>query len=217
MEKRNYDRDMQAVIASLQGAKPRLLLHVCCGPCSSAVLERLLPCFQVTVYFMNPCIHPEAEYRRRLSEQKRLIREAELDVPELEGVYDPAAYFEAVRGLEDAPEGGARCLRCFAQRLNATAQTARQEGYDFFTTTLTVSPHKNAEALNRIGQEAADRWGVAFLPADFKKRGGYQRSLELSRQYRLYRQNYCGCVFSMRATGDEKGAPGENAASLNEK
>lgn len=198
--KKNYDLDMQHVIQSLQH-KPRLLLHSCCGPCSSAVLEKLVPYFEVTVYFYNPCIHPSDEYERRLQEQLRLIRESQLPVDVLESAYDPGSYFALIKGLEDAPEGGERCLVCFRQRLMATAQAAKEHGYDYFTTTLTVSPHKNAENLNRIGQETAAEVGVPFLPSDFKKRNGYLRSLQLSAQYELYRQDYCGCIFSMRASG----------------
>lgn len=202
----NYDLQMQDIIRKLEqekSEKPHLLLHSCCGPCSSAVLEKLTPHFRVTVFFFNPCIHPAAEYEKRLSEQKRLIEEAKLPVDLLEAVYDPQSYFALVKGLENAPEGGERCLVCFRQRLMATAQAAKEHGYDFFTTTLTVSPHKNAENLNRIGQEVSHETGMPFLPADFKKRSGYLRSLELSREYSLYRQDWCGCVYSMRGENKE--------------
>ena len=202
----NYDLQMQDIIRKLEqekSEKPHLLLHSCCGPCSSAVLEKLTPHFRVTVFFFNPCIHPAAEYEKRLSEQKRLIEEAKLPVDLLEAVYDPQSYFALVKGLENAPEGGERCLVCFRQRLMVTAQAAKEHGYDFFTTTLTVSPHKNAENLNRIGQEVSHETGMPFLPADFKKRSGYLRSLELSREYSLYRQDWCGCVYSMRGENKE--------------
>lgn len=202
----NYDLQMQDIIRKLEqekSEKPHLLLHSCCGPCSSAVLEKLTPHFRVTVFFFNPCIHPAAEYEKRLSEQKRLIEEAKLPVDLLEAVYDPQSYFALVKGLENAPEGGERCLVCFRQRLMATAQAAKAHGFDFFTTTLTVSPHKNAENLNRIGQEVSHETGMPFLPADFKKRSGYLRSLELSREYSLYRQDWCGCVYSMRGENKE--------------
>ncbi|MBE5776287.1 MAG: epoxyqueuosine reductase QueH [Clostridiales bacterium] len=201
--KQNYDLCMQQVIKSLQG-KPRLLLHSCCGPCSSAVLERLTPHFEVTVYFFNPCIHPSGEYEKRLSEQRRLIREAHLPVKILEAPYEPESYFALVKGLESAPEGGDRCLVCFRQRLEATARAAKDNGFDYFTTTLTVSPHKNAENLNRIGAETAQAAGVPFLPCDFKKRSGYLRSLQLSAEYKLYRQDYCGCVYSRRDQDTEQ-------------
>ena len=196
--KRNYDLDMQQVIKGLNG-KPRLLLHSCCGPCSSAVLERLTPHFRVTVFFYNPCIHPIGEYEKRLSEQKRLLSALPEPIEWLEAPYDPENYFTLVKGLEQAPEGGERCLVCFRQRLKLTADMAKQNGFDYFTTTLTVSPHKNAENLNRIGFEVQDETGAAFLPADFKKRSGYLRSLQLSQQHELYRQDYCGCVFSKRS------------------
>lgn len=202
----NYDLQMQDIIRKLEqekSEKPHLLLHSCCGPCSSAVLEKLTPHFRVTVFFFNPCIHPAAEYEKRLSEQKRLIEEAKLPVDLLEAVYDPQSYFALVKGLENAPEGGERCLVCFRQRLMATAQAAKAHGFDFFTTTLTVSPHKNAENLNRIGQEVSHETGMPFLPADFKKRSGYLRSLELSKEYSLYRQDWCGCVYSMRGENKE--------------
>ena len=202
----NYDLQMQDIIRKLEqekSEKPHLLLHSCCGPCSSAVLEKLTPHFRVTVFFFNPCIHPAAEYEKRLSEQKRLIEEAKLPVDMLEAVYDPQSYFALVKGLENAPEGGERCLVCFRQRLMATAQAAKAHGFDFFTTTLTVSPHKNAENLNRIGQEVSHETGMPFLPADFKKRSGYLRSLELSKEYSLYRQDWCGCVYSMRGENKE--------------
>ena len=202
----NYDLQMQDIIRKLEqekSEKPHLLLHSCCGPCSSAVLEKLTPHFRVTVFFFNPCIHPAAEYEKRLSEQKRLIEEAKLPVDLLEAVYDPQSYFALVKGLENEPEGGERCLVCFRQRLMATAQAAKEHGYDFFTTTLTVSPYKNAENLNRIGQEVSHETGMPFLPADFKKRSGYLRSLELSREYSLYRQDWCGCVYSMRGENKE--------------
>ena len=207
--KTNYDLMMQNRIRDLekdrlQGAPvPRLLLHSCCGPCSSAVLERLTPHFQVTVYFFNPCIHPAAEYEKRLSEQRRLIADARLPVDILEAPYEPQTYFEQVKGLEDAPEGGERCIVCFRQRLTATANAAKAHGYDFFTTTLSVSPHKNAENLNRIGAEVSEETGVSFLCADFKKRSGYLRSLQLSAEFDLYRQDWCGCVYSMRRAEDK--------------
>ena len=202
----NYDLQMQDIIRKLEqekSEKPHLLLHSCCGPCSSAVLEKLTPHFRVTVFFFNPCIHPAAEYEKRLSEQKRLIEEAKLPVDLLKAVYDPQSYFALVKGLENAPEGSERCLVCFRQRLMATAQAAKAHGFDFFTTTLTVSPHKNAENLNRIGQEVSHETGMPFLPADFKKRSGYLRSLELSKEYSLYRQDWCGCVYSMRGENKE--------------
>lgn len=203
MQKVNYQNEMDAVLASLGGARPRLLLHSCCGPCSSAVLERVTPFFDVTVYFYNPNILPEAEFEKRLYWQKHLLSAApfaegvELIVPER----DESAFRAAARGLEDAPEGGARCSACFTLRLGRTAEAAKAGSFDFFATTLTVSPHKNAQVINAIGLALGKDHGVEWLPSDFKKRDGYKRSLELSKEYGLYRQAWCGC-----GLGGSKGA-----------
>lgn len=200
MNQINYDRQMQAQIDSLpSGSRPTLLLHSCCGPCSSAVLERLAPHFDITVFFYNPNILPAEEYQHRLREQRRLLRQMVLPRPIVlwEGPYEPDAFFHQAHGLENEPEGGRRCTACFSLRLQRTAETAAAHGFDFFTTTLSVSPHKNAALLNEIGA-ALQTESCRFLFADFKKRGGYQRSLALSRQYGLYRQRYCGCPFSLR-------------------
>lgn len=175
--------------------KPALLLHSCCGPCSTAVLERLLPYFQITVFYYNPNILPKEEYDKRLGEQRRLLHELG-GIALMEGRYDPQRFLSAVRGLEGEPEGGRRCERCFALRMEETARVCREGGYDLFTTTLTVSPHKNAQMVNQACETAAAAYHVAALPADFKKRGGYPRSIELSRQHALYRQSFCGCPFS---------------------
>ncbi|MCD8045584.1 MAG: epoxyqueuosine reductase QueH [Clostridiales bacterium] len=201
--KRNYQKDLDRTIAEIegQGKVPTLLLHSCCAPCSSYVLEYLSRYFSVTVFYYNPNITDEAEYRHRVSEQRRLIAElpAEHPVSFAEGRYEPERFFEAVRGLEQIPEGGARCRKCFELRLSETAKLAAARGADYFTTTLTISPLKNAEVLNEIGEQmAAEGGGAAFLPSDFKKRDGYKRSIELSAQYGLYRQDYCGCIFSKR-------------------
>lgn len=193
----NYDKRMQAVLAALGDSRPRLLLHSCCGPCSSAVIERLAPRFDLTVYYYNPNIAPEEEYRRRLAVQRELVEKLGGAVL-VEGEYEPAVFLAAVRGLEGEPEGGARCTECFRLRLEATARRAAEGGFDFFCTTLTVSPHKDAGRINAISEALAARYGVAALPADFKKREGYKRSIELSKAYGLYRQNYCGCPFSGR-------------------
>lgn len=175
--------------------KPTLLLHSCCGPCSTSVLERLLPYFSITVFYYNPNILPKEEYDKRLGEQRRLLASMG-GISLVEGKYDPQRFLFSVRGLEDEPEGGKRCERCFALRMEETARLCRDGGYDLFTTTLTVSPHKNAQMVNQACERAAASYHVAALPADFKKRGGYQRSLELSRHYALYRQSFCGCPFS---------------------
>ena len=197
MEKRNYQREMEAEIARLEGRKPTLLLHSCCGPCSSAVLERLTEHFQVTLLYYNPNIEPEEEYLHRLSEQKRLLTLLPGEIPMLPCDYDHEAFDAFAPALADAPEGGERCLACFAMRLNYTAEQAKAHGFEYFTTTLSVSPHKNADNVNRIGEEAGKRYRVKYLFADFKKKNGYLRSLELSREYELYRQDYCGCRYSM--------------------
>ena len=197
--KQNYQKQMDAIVASLpQGERPRLLLQSCCGPCSSYVLEALTPFFRVTVLYYNPNIQPRAEYDLRLENQRKII--AALPTPSavdiLECDYDGEKYDAAVKGLEAEPEGGARCTVCFRLRLEETAKRASELGYDWFCTTLTVSPHKDAERLNQIGRTLGERYGVPFLPSDFKKREGYKRSIQLSKEYELYRQDYCGCLFS---------------------
>ncbi len=196
MEKRNYQREMEAEIAGLEGRRPALLLHSCCGPCSSAVLERLCEHFRVTVLYYNPNIEPEEEYLHRLSEQKRLLSLLPGEIPLLECAYGHEAFDAFAPAMADAPEGGERCLACFALRLGYTAARAKEHGFEYFTTTLSVSPHKNADNVNRIGEEAGRKAGVKYLFADFKKKNGYLRSLELSKEYGLYRQDYCGCRYS---------------------
>lgn len=197
---RNYARELEDLLARLQaaGETPRLLLHACCAPCSSAVLERLSRSFRIDILYYNPNIAPESEYIRRREELERLLREMPLANPVklVPCDYDGPAFEEIARGLEDAPEGGARCMKCFRLRLEKAAQAARDGKYDYFTTTLTLSPLKNARALNEIGEEVGALYGVRHLPGDFKKKDGYKRSLELSREYGLYRQDYCGCVYS---------------------
>lgn len=195
---RNYQREMEAEIEALMGSRPTLLLHSCCGPCSSAVIERLCQHFQVTVYYYNPNIEPEAEYRHRLAEQERLLKLLPGDAQMLSCDYDHAAFAAFAEEMAQEPEGGKRCLRCFELRLRKTAQAAAEQGYAYFTTTLSVSPHKNAEILNQIGQAAGEKYGVKYLMADFKKKNGYLRSLQLSKEYGLYRQDYCGCLYSRR-------------------
>ena len=200
--KTNYQLVLDSELAqiSASGRIPSLLLHSCCGPCSSYVLEYLARYFKITVLYYNPNIQPEAEFDRRAETQRQLLRSAEYDNPVdlIVPRYDDSPFLSAVSGLENAPEGGARCLRCFELRLEETARTAREGGFDYFTTTLSVSPHKNAEALNTIGISMAERYGVHYLCSDFKKRDGYKRSIELSSLYGLYRQDYCGCRFSLR-------------------
>lgn len=185
-------------------AKPALLLHSCCGPCSTAVIERLAGEFEITVFYYNPCITDEEEYILRRENQKKFISEynekmiGRSQIRFLEGPYQPGVYLKLVEGLEQEPEGGARCGKCFMQRLEKTAETAQMTGHEYFGTTLTVSPHKNYRRISEIGQEIALRYGLTFLDRDFKKKDGFKRSIELSREYGLYRQDYCGCEFSKR-------------------
>ena len=192
--KRNYQLELDRITASLSG-RPRLLLHSCCGPCSSYVLEYLTRYFEVFLSYYNPNIQPRAEYDLRLENQLKVLER----IPGVTLVpcgYDGGAYDEAVRGLEDEPEGGARCTECFKLRLDFAAREAKRLGCDYFATTLTVSPHKDAQRINAIGEALAGKYGVKWLPGDFKKRDGYKRSIELSREFGLYRQNYCGCLYS---------------------
>ena len=208
MQKRNYQKELDGILKELekQDRVPKLLLHSCCAPCSSYVLEYLSQWFEIEDFFYNPNIAPEKEYRFRAEELARLIREMPLRHPVhfIEGRYDPERFYETSKGLEDVPEGGERCRKCFALRLEEAAREAEKTGCDFFATTLTISPLKNAEVINRIGEETAARHArqgqgqLRYLPSDFKKRDGYKRSLELSGEYDLYRQNYCGCIFSRK-------------------
>ncbi len=198
---RNYQKELERIIASIpEGNVPTLLLHSCCAPCSSYVLEYLSDYFAVTVLYYNPNIYPAEEFRHRADEQKRLIESlpSKYPISFIEGHFDSREFYEAVRGLEHIPEGGERCHACFRLRLEETARIAAENGFDYFTTTLTISPLKNAASLNKIGEETASRFGSAWLPSDFKKKNGYKRSVELSSEYGLYRQDYCGCVFSKK-------------------
>ena len=193
----DFNRRFEELTATFGGTRPRLLLHSCCAPCTSAVLERVHPFFDVTLYYFNPNTHPEEEYEKRGAELPKLLRAGGYeDVEIIWGEYMPEVFFDAAKGLESEPEGGARCERCFDVRLGGTARKARELDFDYFGTTLTVSPHKNAELINEIGQRLADEYGIRWLWSDFKKRDGYLRSIRLSREYGLYRQCYCGCVFS---------------------
>lgn len=200
MQNRNYQKELEKQIEKQQreGSMPSLLLHSCCAPCSSYVLEYLAPYFQIYDFYYNPNISPRQEYEDRREELKRLISEMGLGnaVIFLEGEYHPEEFFAMAKGMEDLPEGGERCFRCYEMRLREAAEKARELGLDYFATTLTISPLKNAQKLNEIGERLAAEYGVAYLPSDFKKKNGYKRSVELSSQYELYRQNYCGCVFS---------------------
>jgi len=198
---RNYQKEMEKIVEGLQGNRKSLLLHSCCAPCSSAVLEKLQEIFDITVFYYNPNISEEAEYGKRVEEQKRLIaafneKKKEYPIKIVDGEYEPHKFYEMAKGLEQCPEGGERCFKCYALRLEKTAQMAKEGGFDFFTTTLTISPLKNAAKLNEIGEEMAEKYKISFLPSDFKKKEGYKRSIELSKEYDLYRQNFCGCAFS---------------------
>jgi len=200
MQNRNYQKELEKLIESKQreGEKPSLLLHSCCAPCSSYVLEYLAPYFNICDFYFNPNISPKKEYEDRKEELVRLIREMGLstEVTFLEGTYQPEDFFAMAKGLEDLPEGGERCFKCYEMRLRESAKIAKEQGAEYFATTLTISPLKNAQKLNEIGERLAEEYGVKYLPSDFKKKNGYKRSVELSAQYELYRQNYCGCVFS---------------------
>ena len=195
MEKRNYQKELDGVLAGLGESRPRLLLQGCCGPCSSYVLEYLTRYFDVTLLFYNPNIRPEAEYDKRLAALKELLAKmpAAATVKLVEPGWRGEEFLSAVTGLENEPEGGARCPVCFRLRLEEAARLAAEGGYDFFGTTLTVSPHKDAPLLNAIGEALERQYGVRWLPSDFKKRNGYLRSIQLSKQYGIYRQEYCGC------------------------
>lgn len=196
MEKINYDKIFQNTVQNLDGKK-RLLLHCCCAPCSVAVLERLADFFCVSLYFYNPNIDTEEEYFLRAGELEKIAPAFGVKEIIVEP-YNPQEFLSAVKGLESEPEGGRRCLSCFGLRLEQAARYAQKKGYDYFSTTLTVSPHKNSAAVNEAGEVAAKDKGVRFLYADFKKREGYKRSGILSEKFGLYRQNYCGCEFSKR-------------------
>ncbi len=202
MNSRNYQTELDGIIQGL-AAPPTLLLHGCCAPCSSYVLEYLSQHFLITLYFYNPNITLQEEYTRRLEEVRRLVSVLPVKHPVtlLEGEYDPALFAALAQGKESEREGGTRCADCYDLRLAQTARLAAQGGFDYFTTTLSISPYKNAHKLNEIGERLAGTYGVRHLPCDFKKRGGYKRSVELSTQYGLYRQSYCGCVYSKDAAG----------------
>ena len=198
MQKINYQKQLDKIIGSLGEEVPSLLLHSCCAPCSSYCIEYLSQYFYITVLYYNPNIYPEAEYEKRKAEQKRLISEMETKYPVrmLDCDFESERFYEMAKGLEDCRECGERCFKCYRLRLEKTVQEARINNFDYFTTTLTISPLKNAEKINEIGYSLANEYGVEWLLSDFKKKEGYKRSIELSKTYNLYRQNYCGCVFS---------------------
>lgn len=203
MNQRNYQRELNQTIERLlkEGQVPRLLLHSCCAPCSSYVLEYLSRYFMITVFYYNPNISPREEYEKRVTEQRRLLEAlpAKYPIDLKAGPYEPEKFYDMARGLEQEPEGGERCLGCYRLRMEEAARLAAEGGYDYFTTTLTISPLKKAEKLNEIGELLETIYPVKHLPSDFKKKDGYRRSVELSGKYGLYRQNYCGCIFSRRS------------------
>lgn len=201
VRKINYQKKLDQVLKTLQeeGRVPRLLLHSCCAPCSSYVLEYLSEYFEITVFYYNPNIYPEEEYYKRTKEQQMLIGKLNPAHPisYMEGSYDQERFYRMAAGLEQEREGGQRCFRCYALRLREAAEQAAEGGFDYFTTTLSISPLKNAQKLNQIGIALGEELGVPYLVSDFKKKNGYKRSVELSREYGLYRQDYCGCQFSL--------------------
>lgn len=208
-QKKNYQNELEGLIESLKGERKKVLLHSCCAPCSSYCMEYLRRYFDLTVFYFNPNITCATEYEKRVAEQKRLIEEYnrienENRIAFLEGNYSPSCFLSYCKGLESCPEGGERCFKCFELRLLETAKCAKVLGMDYFTTTLTISPLKNAAKINEIGREIGSREQIAFLPSDFKKNNGYLRSIELSKQYGLYRQDYCGCAFSKAERDKER-------------
>ncbi len=205
-QKINYQKELDKVLERLEQEErvPRLLLHSCCAPCSSYVLEYLSKYFEITVFYYNPNIYPESEYYKRVKEQQMLIGKLNPSHPIsfLEGAYERDKFYRMAAGLERVKEGGERCFRCYALRLREAAERAKEGGFDYFTTTLSISPLKNAQKLNEIGLAAGQEIGVSYLVSDFKKKNGYKRSVELSEEYGLYRQDYCGCQFSLENRGN---------------
>jgi len=197
--KENYQLKLENILNEIDSPK-KLFLHSCCGPCSSYVIEYLSNYFEITIYYYNPNISEKTEFNKRLEEQKRIVRElpTKYKVDVIEGNFDNDRYEEIIKGLENEPEGGSRCYKCYKLRMEETAKMAKKLGYDYFTTTLSISPYKNANWINEIGEELEKEYDIKYLYADFKKKNGYKRSIELSRIYNLYRQDYCGCKYSIR-------------------
>lgn len=199
MNKINYQKELDKITDSIDaGNPPRLFLHSCCAPCSSYTLEYLSNYFDITVYYFNPNISPKEEFDKRFAEQKRLIDSlpAKNPIKLVLGKYNYDDFLQIARGYENVAEGGERCFRCYRMRLESTARIAKEQGFDYFCTTLSISPLKNSQKINQIGYEVAQKYGIKWLPSDFKKREGYKRSIELSKEYNLYRQSFCGCIFS---------------------
>ena len=208
MNKVNYQRELDQIIDHLQKEEkvPKLLMHSCCAPCSSYCLSYLAEYFHITIYYYNPNITEQAEYQKRVKEQQRLLGELPVKYPIafVEGTYEPEVFLAMAKGMEQLPEGGERCFACYELRQRKAAEYAKEHHFDYFTTTLSVSPHKNAAKLNEIGLRLAQEYGIPYLVSDFKKKGGYLKSIELSAEYHLYRQDYCGCVYSKAAREREK-------------
>lgn len=201
-QKVNYQKELEKLLQTLtkEGRVPTLMLHSCCGPCSSYVLEYLSQYFLVTVFYYNPNIYPDEEYRLRVLEQQRFIEQfpAKYPIDFIEGDFDKERFYKMTKGLEKVPEGGERCFLCYELRLEETVKMAKSKGFDYFTTTLSISPMKNAGKLNEIGERLGQKYGLSYLMSDFKKNNGYQRSVTLSKTYGMYRQDYCGCIYSLR-------------------
>ena len=200
----NYDLEMQKQMQNIKEGE-KLLLHACCAPCSSAVLERLANFFEITIFYYNPNITEEDEYKKRIEEIKKIIKEikSKYKISLLEGRYDPNEFFEIAKNLENEPERGPRCYKCYKLRIEETAKIAQEYNFNYFTTTLSISPHKNVNWINEIGENLNNKYNSTYLYSDFKKKNGYKRSIELSKEYNLYRQDYCGCIYSKKAKKEE--------------
>ncbi|WP_300409416.1 epoxyqueuosine reductase QueH [Lagierella sp.] len=205
MNKKNYHLELERIIEGIDlDNPPSLLLHSCCGPCSTSVLEYLTSYFKVTILYYNPNIFPKEEYFKRLEEQKKVIEKVEgkFEIDFIEGRYVPEEYFDAVKEVKDLPEGSKRCFNCYELRLKEAAKFAVENKMDYFATTLSVSPYKNAQVINELGERIGEEYKVMHLPNDFKKKDGYKKSIELSKKWNIYRQDYCGCVFSKREAAE---------------
>lgn len=202
----NYDLKMEQQITNIKGKVPTLLMHACCAPCSSACLERLGNIFKISIFYYNPNITDKKEYEKRLDEVKKFVKKFKVnyEIEVIDGCYEPEFFFDMAKGLEQEPERGKRCYECYKMRLRKTAEYASNNNFDYFTTTLTLSPYKNASWINEIGEMLDKEFKSHYLYSDFKKKNGYKRSIELSKEYNLYRQNYCGCIYSKRISTDSK-------------
>ncbi|MDD6170688.1 MAG: epoxyqueuosine reductase QueH [Lachnospiraceae bacterium] len=214
MNQRNYQKEMETIIERNKedGRVPTLLLHSCCAPCSSYVLEYLSEYFYITVFYYNPNIYPDEEYKKRVIEQQEFIRKFPMKYPVkfIEGDFEKDLFYEKTKGKEQIKEGGERCFLCYELRLEKTAKLAKELSFDYFTTTLSISPLKNAAKLNEIGQRLGKTYNIPYLVSDFKKKNGYKRSVEISKEYEMYRQYYCGCVYSKKQRDEEIAAKEEN-------